>query len=97
MARAVTTAPYRYQARVLVHAPLPTVAEQVTPTTGILEAAGPDQCVLTSGSDSLEAIALHLAAMGHAFTILDPPELLDTARTLAERLTRAATPPRPAS
>ena len=96
VAHAVTTAPYRYQARVLIHAPLSTVAEQVTPTTGILEETGPDQCLITSGADSLEAIALHLAAMGHAFTILDPPELPAVARDLAARLTRAATPPRPA-
>jgi predicted DNA-binding transcriptional regulator YafY len=97
VARAVTTAPYRYQARVLIHAPLSTMAEHITPTTGILEAAGPAQCQLTAGSDSLEALALHLAAMGHAFTILDPPELIGTARTLATRLTRATEPPLPNS
>jgi predicted DNA-binding transcriptional regulator YafY len=96
VARAVTTAPYRYQVRALIHAPLHTVADQVTPTTGILEEAGPGQCLLTAGSDSLEALALHLAEMGHAFTILDPPELPAVARDLAARLTGAATPPRPA-
>ena len=83
----------RDRARVLIHAPLATVADQITPTTGILEEAGPDQCLLTSGSDSLEAIAFHLAAMPHAFTILGPPELIETARTMATRLTRSTRPP----
>lgn len=90
VARAVTTAPYRYQSRVLVHAPLAAIADQITPTTGILEEAGPDQCLLTSGGDSLEWIALHLASMGPDFTILEPPELIEASRVLAARLTRAA-------
>ena len=41
VARAVTTAPYRYQAKV-IHAQAAVVAERVTPTTGMLEAAGPE-------------------------------------------------------
>ena len=90
VARAVTTAPYRHQARILIHAPTSAVAELITPTTGMLEDAGDDQCLLTSGSDSLEALAAHLAAMPHPFTILAPPELIETARTMAARLTRAA-------
>ena len=89
-------APYRYQARVVIHAPAAVVAERVTPTTGMLEAAGPDRCLLTSGADSLEAIVLHLADLGHDFTILEPPGLLTVVRDLAARLSRAATPPRPA-
>ncbi|HEX3490082.1 MAG TPA: YafY family protein [Streptosporangiaceae bacterium] len=95
VALAVTTAPYRHQARVLIHAPVATVAEQITPTTGILEEAGPDQCLLTAGSDSLEAMAFHLAAMPHACTILGPPELIETARAMAARLSRSAELPRP--
>ncbi|MGH3407433.1 MAG: helix-turn-helix transcriptional regulator [Streptosporangiaceae bacterium] len=90
VARAVTTAPYRYQARVVIHAAAAIVAERVTPTTGMLEAAGPDRCLLTTGADSLAAIALHLAELGHDFTILEPPGLLTVARDLAARLTRAS-------
>jgi predicted DNA-binding transcriptional regulator YafY len=93
VAQAVTTAPYRHQARVLIHAPLATAADQISPTTGILEEAGPAQCLLTAGSDSLQAMAYHLATMPHAFIILDPPELIETARTMATRLTRSTEPP----
>jgi predicted DNA-binding transcriptional regulator YafY len=92
VANSVTTAPYRFRARVIVHAPLVVVAEQVTPTTGMLEAHGEDRCLLTTGADSLESIAFHLAALGAEFTILEPPELITTARELAGRLNRACAP-----
>jgi predicted DNA-binding transcriptional regulator YafY len=90
VARSVTTAPYRYQVRALVHAPLAEVAEQITPRTGMLEPAGEDRCVLTTGSDSLQGIACHLAAMGPEFTIIEPPELIAVVRELAGRLDRSA-------
>jgi predicted DNA-binding transcriptional regulator YafY len=92
VANSVTTAPYRFRARVIVHAPLAVVAEQVTPTTGMLEAHGEDRCLLTTGADSLESIAFHLAALGAEFTILEPPELIASARELAGRLNRACAP-----
>jgi predicted DNA-binding transcriptional regulator YafY len=88
VARAVTTAPYRYQARVVVHAPAEAVAEHVPPTVGVLQPSG-DGCVLTSGADSLDMLALHIASMGFDFTVLEPHELIDRVRTLADRLAGA--------
>ena len=90
VARAVTTAPYRYQARVLVHAPADVVAEHVPPSVGLLEHTGDRGCVLTSGADSLDMLAFHIAAMGMDFTVLDPPELIERVRELAARLARSA-------
>jgi predicted DNA-binding transcriptional regulator YafY len=90
VARAVTTAPYRYQARILVHAPPNVVAEHVPPSVGVLEPGRDGGCVLTSGSDSLEQLALHSAMMGLDFTVLEPPELVDRLRVLAARLSQAA-------
>jgi predicted DNA-binding transcriptional regulator YafY len=90
VARAVTTAPYRYQARILVHAPAAVVAEQVPPSSGVLEPAAANSCVLIAGSDSLDAIAFHTAMMDLPFTVLEPPELIERMRTLAGRLSDAA-------
>ncbi len=90
VAQAVTTAPYRYQARILVHAPVARVAQSVPPSAGVLDAAGPGSCVLTSGSDSLDAIAFHTVMMGFSFTVLEPPELIERMRSLAARLSEAA-------
>lgn len=88
----MTTAPYRYQARILVHAPAETVAEQVPPSAGVLEPAGPDSCMLVSGSDSLDAIAVMVAMMGLRFSVLEPPELIERMRVLAASLAAAAGP-----
>jgi predicted DNA-binding transcriptional regulator YafY len=89
VARSVTTAPYRYQARLLLHAPLQTVAELVPPTTGLVEPAGDDRCILITGSDSLDGIAFHTATLGLEFTVLEPPELAERMRQLAARMAAA--------
>jgi predicted DNA-binding transcriptional regulator YafY len=90
VARSVTTAPYRYQVRLLVHGPAEEVARQVPPTVGVIDPDGPGRCMLTTGSDSLEAIAFHAIRLGFPVTVLDPAELTDCMRDLAERLTKAA-------
>lgn len=90
VATSVTTAPYRYQARVLVHAPAAVVAGLVPPTVAVIEPEAAGGCVLTTGSDSLDALAFHLAGLGHDFTVLDPPELIDRIRVLAGRFSRGS-------
>ena len=94
-ARSVTTAPYRYQVRILVHGPAEEVARLVPPTVAVLEPDGPGQCVLTTGSDSLDAIAFHAGTLGFPITVLEPAELAGRMRALAERLSRAGGPGQP--
>jgi len=55
-----------------------------------VEAIGERQCLFTSGSDSLDMIALHLARLGIPFTPLEPPELRERCAALARRLNQAA-------
>jgi len=90
VARAVTSAPYRYQARVLVHAPAQVVAEEFSRTSGVVTDAGAGACLLTTGSDSLGALTFHLAALGVDFTVLEPQELIDFVARTAERLSGVA-------
>jgi len=89
VARAVTTAPYRYQVRVLIHAPTEVVADRVPPTVAVLEPAD-DGCILSSGADSLDMLAFRIASMDLDFTVLEPPELIERTAALAARWTRAA-------
>lgn len=89
VASAVTTAPYRYQARVLVHAPAQDLADRVSPTVGIITDDGTGRCLLTTGSDSLEGLTFHLAALGADFTVLGPPELIEHIGAVAARLLRS--------
>jgi predicted DNA-binding transcriptional regulator YafY len=90
VANAVTTAPYRWQARVLVHAPVAQVCDLVPPTVGAVEPASGDSSLLTTGSDSLDALVFHLGVLGCDFTVLAPPELIDRVQVIAGRLQRAA-------
>jgi predicted DNA-binding transcriptional regulator YafY len=92
VANAVTTAPYRYRARVLLYASLAVIEAQVPPTAGIIEATGDSTCLLTTGSDSLDGLAFHLGHLGCDFTVLDPPELIGHLRTLAGRMLRSVGP-----
>ena len=93
VARAVSAAPYRVQASVVVHAPASAVAEQVTPTSGVVEPLSEDSCLLTTGADSVEAVAFHLGLLGLEFTVREPPELIEHIRQLAGRLQRSLCKP----
>jgi predicted DNA-binding transcriptional regulator YafY len=92
----ISVAPYRYQARVLLDAPADVVASKVPATTAVIEAVDETHCLLMSGSDHLDAIALHLTELDIPFTPLAPPELRTRCAALAARLQSAATAPEPA-
>ena len=69
------------------------MARRSSPAAGRLEAAGQRACVLHTGSDSLDELAIYIAVKGFDFTVLGPPELVPVLRALAERLVRAASAP----
>ncbi len=97
VASAVTTRPYRYQARILVAAPAHEVAREFSPAAGVITAAGDGRCLLETGSNSLGALTFHLAELGADFTVLEPPELVAFLGDAAGLLGRAGRPgPRPA-
>jgi predicted DNA-binding transcriptional regulator YafY len=86
----ISSGPYRWRARVLLEAPASVVAAMVPSTVAVVEAIGERQCLFTSGSDSLDMIALHLARLGIPFTPLEPRELRERCAVLADRLRQAA-------
>jgi predicted DNA-binding transcriptional regulator YafY len=90
VSQSIASAPYRYQARILFRAPAADLAGRTSPTAGRLEAAGPDACILHTGSNSLDELALFVGLKGVDFRVLDPPELVPVLRSLAERLRRGA-------
>ena len=90
VSRAVGSAPYAFHARVLVLAPAPAVREKVPPTVGTVTEVADDRAELVTGADSLDAIAIHLTMLGEEFQVLEPPELVDAVRRLAERLQRGS-------
>ena len=92
VARGVPPAARRYQARILVDAPAATIAERIGPWVGTVEAAGEDSCILDTGADSLELLAVHLGMLEADFTVTEPPELVSHLRLLSDRYGRATAP-----
>ncbi|RKN10652.1 helix-turn-helix transcriptional regulator [Streptomyces radicis] len=80
---------YAHQARFLVRASAETVRRQIPATAAVVRARGDGLCELVSGSDSLDFVLMHVVLLGHDFEVLDPPELRERCRALAERLLAA--------
>lgn len=85
----VSAAPWRVTAHITVHAPAAVVAERVPAYVGPLQSTGAETCVLSTGNDSVEMLAVYLGMLGFDFSVTDPPELVAAVRTLAERYGRA--------
>ena len=90
VARSVSTGPYPYQARVIVHAPLEIVAQKIPPTAGKLEAIDDHTCLLHMGASSLDWLSMYLAMTRLEFEVQEPPELIGQICEMAERFRRAA-------
>jgi predicted DNA-binding transcriptional regulator YafY len=90
VSQSISSAPYRYQARILIRAPLEAVAQRSSPAAGRLEAVDEATCILHTGSNSLDELALHVAVKGFDFQVLHPPELIPVLRALSGRLRDAA-------
>lgn len=90
VSRAISNAPYRYQGKVLLYAPAEVAAERVSQAAGVIEARDADTCVLHVGGPTLSDFPVYVAQIGFDFEILDPPELVEQVRVLAERFGRAA-------
>jgi hypothetical protein len=93
VSRAVSSTRDRYQATVLLRAPVAEVAGRVPRSVGTLEAVDDDTCLLRTGSDWLGGLAVYVAEIGVDFVVLDPPEFVDRVRQLADRFRRAADGP----
>ena len=89
--QSISAAPYRFEARVTLHAPAEELAARVPSYyAGTLTRVGPRTCEYRSGDDNLGWLALRIAMLGVDFEIHEPPDLVEHVRTLGERLLRAA-------
>lgn len=93
VARGVSSTRDRYQATVILSAPLADVAGRLPYAVGTLEAVDERTCLLRTGAGWLGGLAVYIAEVGVDFEVLEPPELIDEVRALAERFARAARRP----
>jgi predicted DNA-binding transcriptional regulator YafY len=88
--RSISTSPYRYVCRLLMRASADEVVRRFPPTVATVVDGADGTCELTTGSNSLEELALYVGTSGFDFEVLDGDELRTAIRTLAVRFTRAA-------
>lgn len=85
---AITQRPYTYTARFTIHAPASVVADLVSNAKGVVEPLTADTCSFVTGSDSLDALAVHVAGIGFDIDIQEPPELISHLGEVTARLAR---------
>ncbi|MFC8528157.1 helix-turn-helix transcriptional regulator [Nocardia sp. NPDC057227] len=90
--RGVASGAYRHQARFLVRAPAATVRTQVSANAAMVVEVDATTCEIHSGADNLDVVLMYVATLGHAFRVLEPPDLATRAEELAARLTAAVQP-----
>jgi predicted DNA-binding transcriptional regulator YafY len=89
VSRRVSAAAWRYHARVRVHAPAEELRRRVPAAAGVVEAVTERTCLLDTGADTLETLAVYLGMLGADFEVREPPELVAHLRGLADRYRRA--------
>jgi predicted DNA-binding transcriptional regulator YafY len=57
----------------------------------VVEAVDEGTCLLDTGADTLETLAVYLGMLGADFKVGEPPELVAHLRDLADRYRRATT------
>ena len=88
--RAITSSPYPYVARVRYFAPHDVVAQTFSAASVTIEPEGADTCIVTAGADDPERMVPWLAMPGCDFDVLEPPEVVEAVRVVADRIARAA-------
>ena len=85
---AITTAPYRHQARVELAAPVDEIAALVPPTVGHLEPVDEHTTILTTGADDVGLLAFHIVSLGVPFRVLESDALRERLREIADLINR---------
>ena len=56
---------------------------------GVVESIDDTTCVLVTGGDSIEIVAVYIGMLGIDFHVSDPPELVQHLATLGQRYLRS--------
>ena len=87
--REVASTGWSVHARITVLAPADEVLARINPAVGVVEPVDDHECVLVTGADSYEVIAVYIGMLGMDFRIDAPVELADRVRELGDRYRRA--------
>ena len=87
--REVAFSGWTVHARIAVDAPAAEVLARINPAVGVVEAVNDHACVLVTGADSVEIIAVYIGMLGLDFHVDGPPELVAQLGLVGERYRRA--------
>jgi len=87
--REVAFSGWRVHTRIAVEAPAEEVLARINPTVGVVESVDADHCVLVTGGDSVEIIAVYIGMLGLDFHVTEPAALVDAVARVGERYRRA--------
>jgi predicted DNA-binding transcriptional regulator YafY len=90
--RTTAFAGWQVHVRITVHAPAAEVLSRINPTVGVVEAVDDKTCILVTGADSVETVAVYIGMLGLDFSATEPPELVAHLTTLASRYAKAVSP-----
>ena len=83
--RHVASTGWKVHARILVDAPAQDVLDRINPAVGVVETVDDGHCVLVTGADSIETVAVWIGMLGIDFHVDGPPELVEHLQVLARR------------
>jgi predicted DNA-binding transcriptional regulator YafY len=89
LSHGVTANAYQYRAQIILHVPIHAAAQRISPHVGVLESSGDQQCVLHTGSNSLDELALYVGLFQFPCTVSEPAELIEHIQHLTNRLADA--------
>jgi predicted DNA-binding transcriptional regulator YafY len=87
--REVAFSGWSVHARIAVDAPAEEVLARINPTVGVVESVDAEHCVLVTGGDSVEIIAVYIGMLGLDFHVSEPPDLVKHVALVGERYRRA--------
>ncbi|MDR6890476.1 MULTISPECIES: helix-turn-helix transcriptional regulator [Variovorax] len=90
MQHALTVSPFLHHARVVVYAPAKALEPHLGWVGGTPQALDDSRTRIETGANSLDALAVWLACLGHDFEIESPKELVGHLAVVAARLDKAA-------
>jgi predicted DNA-binding transcriptional regulator YafY len=90
VARSITEAPNRFEARVTLHAAAEEITGRPGASWGSIRPIDASSCEYRTGEDDIKWLALRIAMLGVDFHVHEPPELVEQLRALSLRLGRAA-------
>jgi len=92
VSRSITASPYRYKVRFRIAGSATELRGRMPPWAGVLEPLDEGHSVLTMGGDNCETIAAMIIHAGVEFSLIEPAELAQPMRDIAERLLRGCGP-----